>query len=142
MYANEPRPQWRIQDFPKGGSNLLFGQFPQICMKIKKIEPRGRTRGVPYAPSPNPLIMYNTALTAASEQVKHNVALHILLIHLKERKQNGFKRRIARKVYLKQKCWGQRLIGNTCQINCLSQVGSIPQFSLLRTFSPQCSILK
>ena len=43
--------QWRIQDFPVGGgsanaqvggANLLFGQiFPENCMKMKEIGPRG-----------------------------------------------------------------------------------------------------
>ena len=82
---------------PKGGSKLLFGQFPPKLHKNEENQTEGRTRGVPTPP--NPLIMYNTALTAASEQVQHNVGLHILLIHLKERKQNELERRIARKVF-------------------------------------------
>ena len=50
--------QWRIQDFPDGGTNpkggdgnLLFwpGFFPETCMKMKRIGPRerGRILGVP-----------------------------------------------------------------------------------------------
>ena len=33
--------QWRIQDFPEWGSNLLFGHmFAENCMKMKEIWPR------------------------------------------------------------------------------------------------------
>ena len=90
----------RIFQIAKGGApSCYLANFPQNCIKMKKIGPRGG-RGASLPPSPpNPLIMYNTALTAASEQVQHNVALHILLIHLKERKQNELERRIARKVF-------------------------------------------
>ena len=58
--------QWRIQDFPDDGgvnpqagdANLLFGQiFPENCIKIKEIGPRGEPR-VPGAPSDPPMICY------------------------------------------------------------------------------------
>ena len=40
--------QWRFRDFqdlganPKGGANLLFGQFlPKNCMKMEKLNQKG-----------------------------------------------------------------------------------------------------
>ena len=55
--------QWQVQDFPdsgrqpKGGANLLFGQFfPENCMKIKEIGPRGEARSSPPDP---PMPIFN-----------------------------------------------------------------------------------
>ena len=50
--------QWRIQDFPDGGTypqgggaNLLFGKiFLENCMKMKEIGPRGGGGALPWHP--------------------------------------------------------------------------------------------
>ena len=58
MYANEPCPPWRIQDFPDTGANAKGGLqpitwpiFPKTAWKWRKLD-RGGGRGASPTPPP------------------------------------------------------------------------------------------
>ena len=102
------RSQWRIQDFPDGGSqpqrggaNLLFGQlFRENCMKMKENGPRGSANGTASGP-----LRFCTGRNPKTDHVKslHSVIFTTATTHWEPQLAAIFQKKMTTKTFVNHK---------------------------------------